>query len=281
MADQAENEEKIEAAGQFLIQAPLGEYKEVRDAVSLLLEDDQLLDKASELLPAHLESSCAPLKTEKSPGYILLTEASRLDTGVYGCPRAGLAYVVDYGRKEVTSERELTEEESAQIGLADDLRIALEKETGAYIDEHHDKYGKYAVTKCGNEYHISVHSNRARSDNFTSGVWQVKGMLKPDEEGFSLDLENIVTVHYYEDGNVQMNSSTKDGFKIAKGDVEKMATEIVGTLNKFVVNYHSKISDYYLKMQDSTFKLLRRQLPITKSKIDWDKLQLYNLAKES
>jgi len=277
----AENEEKIEAAGQFLVQAPLGEYKEVHDSVSTLLEDEDLLNKACEVLPAHLESSCAPLKTEKSPGYILLTEASRLDTGVYGCPRAGLAYVVDYGTKVVVSERELTDEESAQIGLSDDMRIALEKETGLYVAEHHDKYGKYAVTKCGNEYHISVHSNRARSDNFTSGVWQVKGVLKPEEEDFSLALENIVSVHYYEDGNVQMNSATKDVFKIAKGDEEKMAAEIIGTLNKFVVNYHSTISDYYLKMQDSTFKLLRRQLPITKSKIDWDKLQVYTLAKET
>jgi len=161
------------------------------------------------------------------------------------------------------------------------LRIALEKETGAYVEEHHDKYGKYAVTKSGNEYHISVHSNRARSDNFTSGVWQVKGVLKPEEEDFSLALENIVSVHYYEDGNVQMNSSTKDVFKIAKSDEEKMAAEIIGSLNKFVVNYHSTISDYYLKMHDSTFKLLRRQLPITKSKIDWGKLKLYTLAKES
>jgi len=276
----AENEEKIEAAGQFLVNAPLGEYQEVRDAVSMLLNnDDDLLNKACEVLPAHLETSCAPIKTVKSPGYILLTEASRLDTGVYGCPRSGLAYTIDYSRMEVTSERELTEEESTSIGLEDGLRIALEKETGGYIDEHHDKYGKYAVTKCGTEYHISVHSNRARSENFTSGVWQVKGILKPEEDDFSLALENVVTVHYYEDGNVQMNSATKDVFKIVKGDPEKMAAEAIGTLNKFVVNYHSKISDYYLKMQDSTFKLLRRQLPITKSKIDWDKLQVYNLAK--
>jgi len=276
-----DNEEKIEAAGQFLVQAPLGEYQEVRDAVSLLLNDEDLLNKASEVLPEHLESRCAPVQTVKSPGYILLTEASRLDTGVYGCPRAGLAYVIDHSKMEVVSERELTEEESAQMGIEDDLRIALEKETGIYINEHHDKYGKYAVTKSGNEYHISIHSNRAQSNNFTSGVWLVKGVLKPEDEDFTLSLENIVSVHYYEDGNVQMNSATKDVFKITKSEEEKMAGEIVGTLNKFVVNYHSTISDYYLKMQDSTFKLLRRQLPITKSKIDWDKLKVYTLAKES
>lgn len=274
----AENEEKIEAAGQFLVQAPLGEFQEVRSAVSVLLENE-LLNKACEVLPAHMESSCAPLTTEKSPGYILLTEAARLDTGVYGCPRAGLAYTVDFSKMEVTGEREMTEEESNQIGLADDLRIALEKETGVYINEHHDKYGKYAVTKSGNEYHISVHSNRARSDNFTSGVWQVKGVLQESGDGYDLALENIVKVHYYEDGNVQMNSATKDCIKIAKGDVGQMTSEVIFALNKFVVDYHSKISDYYLKMQDSTFKLLRRQLPITKSKIDWDKLQLYSLAK--
>jgi len=277
----AEAEDKVTAAGQFLIQAPLGEYKEVREAVSELLNDDDLFKQACDVLPIHLETKCAPLTTEKSPGYILLTEAAKLAPGVYACPRAGSAYSIDYTKLEVVETRELTEEENAQIGLEDGLRIALEKATGVYIEEHHDKYGKYAVTKSGDEYHISVHANRARSDNFTSGTWLVKGVLKPVDDNYSLSLENVVSVHYYEDGNVQMNSATKDEFKISKGDEDKIAEESLGALNKFVVNYHSKISDYYMKMQDSTFKLLRRQLPITKSKIYWDKLQVYSLAKET
>jgi len=277
----AETEDKVAAAGQFLVQAPLGEYKEVREAVTTLLNNDDLFKQACEVLPAHLEGKCAPVTTEKSPGYILLTETAKLAPGVYACPRAGSAYTIDYSKLEVAEVRELTAEENEQIGLEDGLRIALEKATGAYIEEHHDKYGKYAVTKSGDEYCISVHANRARSDNFTSGTWLVKGVLKPVGEGFNLSLENVVSVHYYEDGNVQMNSATKDEFKISKGDEDNVAGETLGALNKFVVNYHSKISDYYMKMQDSTFKLLRRQLPITKSKIDWDKLQVYTLAKES
>jgi len=277
-----EDEEKAAAAGQFLIQAPLGEYQEVHEAVSVLLNDEAILKKACEMLPVHLEARCAPVPTGKEPSYVLLTEAAKLDAaGVYACPRSGRAYVVDYSKMAVTDDRELTEEESAQIGLGDELRIALEKAAFAYTEEHHDKYGKYSVTKSGEEYHINIHSNRARSENFTSGVWLVKGILAPDGEGYSLSLENVVAVHYYEDGNVQMNSATKDVFKIAKGDPEKVAFETLSVLNKFVVSYHSKISDYYMKMSDSTFKLLRRQLPITKSKIEWDKLQLYKLAKES
>lgn len=273
--------DKVEAARMFLVQAPLGEFNEVRKAVSKLLDNDALFKQACELLPAHFESLCAPIATGKEPSYVLVSESTRLDHGVYACTRSGNAYTIDYSKKKETGSRELSDGEKEKIGLEDELRILMEKAVSNYITEHHDKYGKYSVTKTGDSYHINIHSDRSRPKHFWSGTWVAKGQLVPSGDEYNLSLETIVSVHYYEDGNVQMSSTNKEVVKIEMGEAERVAEDTVGALNKFLIDYHSAVSDHMVNMQESTFKQLRRQLPITKTKIEWDKLQAYTLVMES
>lgn len=84
-------------------------------------------------------------------------------------------------------------------------------------------------------------------------------------------------MHYFEDGNVQLNTEAmKAAFVSAESSrPEAMAEVAVKAIEDLEALYQSDLEDNYNNMDSTTFKALRRVLPITRNKVDWEKIHAY------
>lgn len=113
-----------------------------------------------------------------------------------------------------------------------------------------------------------------------NGRWRSIYTIRINGAQADISGQCVVHVHYYEDGNVQLMVN-KDLHGVANaGEPHELAAQFVRLIEKEEGAFHASVNETYSSMGDSTFKALRRQLPVTKSKIDWEKLLTYKVGAE-
>lgn len=84
-----------------------------------------------------------------------------------------------------------------------------------------------------------------------------------------------VDVHYYEDGNVALNTHKPVSVSVPSVSAESIISRIATTER----DYQEELNRAFVRMAEGAFKGLRRQLPITRQKIEWEKVSGYKLGK--
>lgn len=165
------------------------------------------------------------------------------------------------------------------------IRAAFDDEAVKYVGEHYPHgattvYGK----KQGNQYKIIVciSSSKFNPNNYWNGRWRSTWQVTFGAGGgqATLDGKLQVNVHYYEDGNVQLNTTTEKHLQAPAGDASATASTVLKAIIKAEQAFHASLDTSYTTMGDTTFKALRRALPITRQKINWNNIRTYKLGSE-
>ena len=82
-------------------------------------------------------------------------------------------------------------------------------------------------------------------------------------------------VHYYEDGNVRLNTSkTIPGTPLS---VSTTGPEVMKHIAQIEKKYQEDLNKAFTSLSEGSFKSLRRQLPVTRQKVEWDKVGGYRV----
>jgi len=279
------DDDLVNIANKFLLSAPPGEFMEVVTDVRALLPNESLLNATA--LGTFREYNTDQMVQVQSPNHkhqVLITKHGEVSDGEYLDPRGKQVLLYDHIKQEVTGARPAASGELD--GDVEPFRGAIDQEAIRYVDEHYAPNGTVTTygKKEGGSYHVvvAVSSSKFNPNNYWNGRWRSvwTASFKPGGQ-VQLQGQLQVNVHYYEDGNVQLNTSTtRTGNVPGNSNAGELAKEVFKAIARLEQAFHASLDTSYNTMGETTFKALRRALPITRSKIEWNKIRTYKLGQE-
>ena len=107
-----------------------------------------------------------------------------------------------------------------------------------------------------------------------NGRWRSLYIFDPSSEALEGTIK--VDVHYYEDGNVRLLTDKPVSASVPSGTGAGIVKEISASEKK----YQEELNRSFTSLSEGAFKALRRQLPVTRQKIEWDKVASYRLGQD-
>jgi capping protein alpha len=278
-------DEKIKIAANFLFHSPPGEFKEVFLDLRGLLNDDRILKRSLNNTNARYNQDQfvqCDIEGSSPNEPCIITEFNELPSGKYYDPRSKQSFKFDHLHFKATEFEPYSDIDA----LSETWRVHLERELTAYVKIH---YKDVACSVFGSSDQglitlvCCTEAHKFQPINYWNARWRARWAVtfQPSSKA-DVELNGTlkVQVHYYEDGNVQLVSQKEIKETIQISEPDRTAKSIVQAIEIAENEYQNAISENYQTMSETTFKALRRALPVTRSKIDWNKISSYKIANE-
>jgi len=276
----ASQQQLVNIANNFLLNAPPGEFMEVvTDVRALLPQESMLNDTAPTTFKKYNEDQMVQADAQDGSHRFLITQYAELGTNEYIDHSAGVVATFDHIKQVVTATRPIGDGDVDRT--LEPMRSALEKAISKYVNDHYP-FGTFGVYAKEGKFYICITSTRFNPSNFWNGRWRSVWSVPTKPGSVQIEGRIRLQVHYYEDGNVQLQTDTVKAAKVStSGDADASAAAIVKALTTVEHNFHQALDASYNVMGETTFKALRRALPITGQKINWNLIHSYGVGNEA
>jgi len=257
----------------FMLNAPPGEFMEVVTDIRGLVSDESIIN---EVVPEAFEgyNTTQMLAVDAGDHKVVICKEAEAGPGEYLDAVARESVSFDHITRKVTGRPGGGQDRFE--GKYEETRAAAQRECENYVADHYAT-GTGAVYNADDGLTIAISSAKFEPRNFWTGSWRAvwKASFAAGAKAADLTLTGTasINVHFYEDGNVQLNASNTLEAKIKTGATpEATAQAIFKAIALAEGKYQAALEGAYATMDSSTFKALRRVLPVTACKIDWDKI---------
>lgn len=170
------------------------------------------------------------------------------------------------------------------------VRDSLLKSFSTYADEHYpsssigvyptENDSKVAIVLVANKYSPNnfwysfthIHSLFWTDLSTRNGRYRSSFIFDPSSSSITGTIK--VDVHYYEDGNVRLLTEKP----VSTSTTSSSASDAVKAIAQIERKYQEELNKAFISMSEGAFKSLRRQLPVTRQKIEWDRVGGYRVC---
>ena len=214
---------------------------------------------------------------------VLLTPHGELPNGLFLDPAGECALEVDHKALTATaSAAPLEQSMLVSMRGAAQTREAVERAMSQYCGEFLPSavVTTYGFVGAGTKVVCCVCALSQDLTNYWAGRWLAEWTLEVPSGASVGTLTGKVQlhVHYFEDGNVQLDDSVLHQTEV-KADAG-VGEAFASAVREFELQFLAKFEDIYQTMSEGVLQGLRRRLPVTRTKYDWDKLSVAKLASE-
>ncbi|KAL9616553.1 MAG: hypothetical protein Q9160_008595 [Pyrenula sp. 1 TL-2023] len=262
--------------GEVPLTLPLLHITNILYIKSLTSDTDPAL--VQKLRPAFQRYNEAQFATAKLPGAsqsALISEYNKLPDGRYFDAGSSTSWEFDHVTQKASNPQSYSLD-SPHADLMKSLLTAL----STYTTEH---YPSSASTVCpspspssSDTVHILLTATKLSPSNFWNGRFRSSYAISPSSSPPTLTGTISVSIHYYEDGNVRLETKKPISVPLQSSS----ASSIVQAIAKAERMYQEELNRALAQMNEESFKKLRRQLPVTRQKVEWEKVSGYRLGSD-
>ncbi|KAG7021076.1 F-actin-capping protein subunit alpha [Cucurbita argyrosperma subsp. argyrosperma] len=285
------HEQKKEIAKWFLLNAPSGEIQFVAKDVMKLLNDDELYrEAASEAFSQYNKSHMICLEMPGRVGDVVITAFNELEENEFLDPRTAQVAIVDNIKQVCTAVRPALDDELPS-SYVEEYRCTIDAEIARYVGDTYPKgvcsvycvNGKDAEeAESDFELAVVISASRLSPKNFCNGSWRSTWNIefKSDFQTLEVRGEIQVCAHYFEEGNVQLDTKHECNDSTIMQAPEDCSVAIANIIRHHEAEYFSALEVSYSNLPDTTFKDLRRKLPVSRTLFPWHNTSQFSLTRD-
>jgi len=291
MADSISAEEKLKIATKFMLNAPPGEFNEVVTDVRSLVNDDALLNRnALSTFRTYNTDQMISVSIAGNDSKVLVTTYGEIDQKHYLDPHSKQVFEFDHVMQTVGGVSPADDTNSNSNNSNESLRSAIDAAVSDYVAGFYPEgacavYNSSNNSSNGKSFVICISAKKFNPKNYWNGRWRsVWTATLRSSSSCELQGSIRVNVHYYEDGNVQLSTKHEKTTKVVEGvsasDDGATARAIALAITRAESDFQGALDEGYHQMSDQSFKSLRRKLPVSGVKVNFEGIAQHKMNKE-
>lgn len=242
--------------------APPGEIDAVKQDILEITQKSNSVEKALEIQAG--KSNVEQLRLVTVAGkQTVVSEFNHIEENYfYTHGSKPVKFEINHISRETKVDGDYDKEVSSKV-------LEIQSEIEEYLEAHYCAESVGCVFGDDDKQHVVIIGRKLSPQNFFNGQTTAVYTVANDNVDGTIKAD----VHYFEEGNVRLKSSNNISAKVTRSVMKTIASE--------ESQFENMLNQSLRALNDTEFKQIRRQLPVTRQPVDWvQAIAGYNVGKD-